>query len=67
MKGLDKLEDEPSPHPSFSFISAPSAIYLFGPLTYALHGKPFFRWRQPKHSMHEELWCFNKDFYAAGI
>jgi hypothetical protein len=41
MKGSDKQEDEPSPHPPFSFISAPSDIHLFGPLRYALHGHHF--------------------------
>lgn len=41
MKGSEKQEVEPSPHLPFSFISAPSDIYLFGPLRYALHGHHF--------------------------
>jgi len=41
MRGSDKHIDEPSPHLSFSFISAPSDVYLFGPLRYALHGYHF--------------------------
>jgi len=41
MKGSDKQEDKPSPHPPFSFISAPSDIHLFGPLRYAIHEHHF--------------------------
>jgi hypothetical protein len=57
MKGSDKQEDKPSPHPPFSFISAPSDVHLFEVCT------PWTTFcRQPKNSMHKELVTLQQSF-----
>jgi histone-lysine N-methyltransferase SETMAR len=55
------------PHPPYSPGLASFDFHLFGPLKDSLRGRRFADDDELKHSVHEELGSFSKEFYTTDI